>query len=133
MRDNQQQEEELEINMTPMLDIVFIMLIFFIVTATFMKEAGIAVDKPEAVMGEQQDQASIIVAVTDKDEVWVNKHVVDIKALRPLIEKLHAENPKGTVVIEADRDARAGLMVAVADAIQAAGVPKVAVSTEERR
>ncbi len=133
MRDNQQQEEELEINMTPMLDIVFIMLIFFIVTATFMKEAGVAVDKPEAVMGEQQDQASIIVAVTDKDEVWVNKHVVDIKALRPLIEKLHAENPKGTVVIEADRDARAGLMVAVADAIQAAGVPKVAVSTEERR
>ena len=128
-----QQEEELEINMTPMLDIVFIMLIFFIVTATFMKEAGITVEKPEALTGERQDQASIIVAVTDKDEVWVNKQVVDIKALRPLIEKLHAENPKGTVVIEADRDARAGLMIAVADAIQAAGVGTVAVSTEERR
>ncbi len=128
-----QQEEELEINMTPMLDIVFIMLIFFIVTATFMKEAGVTVEKPEALTGERQDQASIIVAVTDKDEVWVNKQVVDIKALRPLIEKLHAENPKGTVVIEADRDARAGLMIAVADAIQAAGVGTVAVSTEERR
>lgn len=133
MRDNQQQEEELEINMTPMLDIVFIMLIFFIVTATFMKEAGVTVEKPEALTGDRQDQASIIVAVTDKDEVWVNKTVVDVKALRPLIEKLHAENPKGTVVIEADKDARAGLMIAVADAIQAAGVPKVAVSTEERR
>ncbi len=133
MRDNQQQEEELEINMTPMLDIVFIMLIFFIVTATFMKEAGVTVQKPEALTGDRQDQASIIVAVTDKDEVWVNKTVVDVKALRPLIEKLHAENPKGTVVIEADKDARAGLMIAVADAIQAAGVPKVAVSTEERR
>ncbi len=133
MRDNQQQEEELEINMTPMLDIVFIMLIFFIVTATFMKEAGVTVEKPEALTGDQQDQASIIVAVTDKDEVWVNKTVVDVKALRPLIERLHAENPKGTVVIEADKDARAGLMIAVADAIQAAGVPKVAVSTEERR
>ncbi|GIX16597.1 MAG: biopolymer transporter ExbD [Rhodothalassiaceae bacterium] len=128
-----QQEEELEINMTPMLDIVFIMLIFFIVTATFMKEAGVTVEKPEALTGERQDQASIIVAVTDKDEVWVNKQVVDIKALRPLIEKLHAENPKGTVVIEADRDARAGLMIQVADAIQAAGVGTVAVSTEERR
>ncbi len=133
MRDKQQQEEELEINMTPMLDIVFIMLIFFIVTATFMKEAGITVEKPEALTGDRQDQASIIVAVTDKDEIWVNKTVVDVKALRPLIEKLHAENPKGTVVIEADKDARAGLMIAVADAIQAAGVPKVAVSTEERR
>ena len=119
--------------MTPMLDLVFIMLIFFIVTATFMKEAGVTVQKPEALTGDRQDQASIIVAVTDKDEVWVNKTVVDVKALRPLIEKLHAENPKGTVVIEADKDARAGLMIAVADAIQAAGVPKVAVSTEERR
>ncbi len=127
------QEEEMEINMTPMLDIVFIMLIFFIVTASFIKEAGVNVRKPEAAMAEKKDQASILIAITDKDEIWINRHKVDLKSLRTNIEKLHAENPKGTIVVQADKDSKAGTMLAVTEAVKAAGVPGVAIATEEKQ
>jgi biopolymer transport protein ExbD len=100
MRDHaQKQAEENEINMTPMLDIVFIMLIFFIVTATFIKEAGVDVTKPPAVTAEKKDRASILIAVTESDEIWMNRKKVDLKSLQTNIEKLHAENPQGTIVI----------------------------------
>lgn len=132
MREHAQKEEEAEINMTPMLDIVFIMLIFFIVTATFIKEAGIVVDKPEAVTAEKQDRASILIAITDNDEIWINRQKVDLKSLRTNIEKLHAENPQGTVVVQADVRSKAGLLIAVTEAVNASGVPSVAVSTEEK-
>ncbi len=127
------QEEEMEINMTPMLDIVFIMLIFFIVTASFIKEAGVNVQKPKAATAEKKDQASILIAITDKDEIWINKHKVDLKSLRTNIEKLHAENPKGTIVVQADRDAKAGTMLAVTEVVNSAGVPNVAIATEEKQ
>ncbi len=132
MREHTQQEEEAEINMTPMLDIVFIMLIFFIVTATFIKESGITVEKPSAVTAEKQDRASILIAITDNDEVWINRQKVDIKSLRTNIEKLHAENPQGTVVVQADVRSKAGLLIAVTEAVNASGVPSVAVATEEK-
>ncbi|RMF11622.1 MAG: biopolymer transporter ExbD [Alphaproteobacteria bacterium] len=131
--DTDHQEEEMEINMTPMLDIVFIMLIFFIVTASFIKEAGVNVQKPKAVTAEKKDQASILIAITDKDEIWINKHKVDLKSLRTNIEKLHAENPKGTIVVQADKNAKAGTMLAVTEVVNAAGVPSVAIATEEKQ
>ncbi|GAK33453.1 biopolymer transport protein exbD2 [alpha proteobacterium Q-1] len=132
MRDHaQKQAEENEINMTPMLDIVFIMLIFFIVTATFIKEAGVDVTKPPAVTAEKKDRASILIAITESDEIWMNRKKVDLKSLQTNIEKLHAENPQGTIVIQADARSKAGLMIAVTEAVNDAGVPGVAVSTEE--
>lgn len=85
-----------------MLDVVFIMLIFFIVTATFIKEAGIDVDKPEAATAVVQEKASILVAIDAEDRVWINRRQVDVRSVRSIIERLHAENPKGTVVIQAD-------------------------------
>ena len=128
MRDHSQKEEEAEINMTPMLDIVFIMLIFFIVTAVFIKEAGIDVEKPAAQTAISQELASILIAVTANDEVWINRRRADVKAVRSIIEKLHAENPKGTVVIQADDRAKAGLTLEVMEAARQAGVPNVAIA-----
>jgi biopolymer transport protein ExbD len=78
-----------------MMDVVFIMLIFFIVTATFIKEAGIDVDKPEAATAVVQEKASILVAIDAEDRVWINRRQVDLRSVRSIIERLHAENPEG--------------------------------------
>ena len=132
MRDHaQKQEEEAEINMTPMLDIVFIMLIFFIVTAVFVKESGTTVTKPSAESAITQKQVSVLVAVKANDEVWINGNAVELTAVRTTIEKLHAENPKGSIAIQADERAKAGIVFKVYDAIRSAGVEKIAIATEK--
>ena len=97
-----QEEEESEINLTPMLDVVFIMLIFFIVTASFIKEAGIQVSRPDAFTADKQENAAILVAISPNDEIWIDRREVEPKNLRTHIERLHAENPKGALVIQAD-------------------------------
>lgn len=118
MRDHAQKDEDAEINMTPMLDIVFIMLIFFIVTAVFVKEAGFTVVKPEAETALQQRQVSILIAIRPNDDVWINRQVVDLSAVRTTVEKLHAENPKGSVAIQADRQSKSGIALEVYDAVK---------------
>ena len=120
--------EESNVDITPMLDVVFIMLIFFIVTATFIKEAGIDVDKPEAATAVVQEKASILVAIDAKDQVWINRRQVDLRSVRSIIERLHAENPKGTVVIQADRESRNDTLVRVMDASRRAGVYDIALA-----
>ncbi|MEM1189506.1 MAG: biopolymer transporter ExbD [Pseudomonadota bacterium] len=116
------------VDITPMLDVVFIMLIFFIVTATFIKEAGIDVDKPEAATAVVQEKASILVAIDGEDRVWINRRQVDLRSVRSIIERLHAENPKGTVVIQADRDSRNDTLVQVMDSSRRAGVYDIALA-----
>jgi biopolymer transport protein ExbD len=128
MRNHAQESDDLEINLTPMLDVVFIMLIFFIVTAVFVKEAGVRVDKPSAVNALAQDKVSILIAITANDKIWINRQEVDVKAVRSIVEKLHSENPKGTVSIQADQKAKAGVTLDVMDAVRKAGVPQVAIS-----
>ncbi len=131
MRDHaQQQGEEDEINMTPMLDIVFIMLIFFIVTAVFVKEAGVTVVKPVAETALIQKQVSILIAVKPNDEIWINRQKVELTSVRTSVEKLHAENPKGSVAIQADEESKAGLVMKVYDAVRDAGVQKIAIAAE---
>jgi biopolymer transport protein ExbD len=120
--------EEASVDITPMLDVVFIMLIFFIVTATFIKESGIDVDKPSAATAVVQEKASILVAIDADDNVWINRRQVDIRSVRSIIERLHAENPKGTVVIQADRDSRNNTLVEVMDASRRAGVYDIALA-----
>jgi biopolymer transport protein ExbD len=122
--------EKTEIQLTPMLDVTFIMLIFFIVTATFIKEAGIQVFRPEADTAISKPTVSVIVAVSRTGEIWIDKQRVDPAAVRAHIERLHAENPKGGLVIQADRDSKYEALKAVLDASRAAGVTEVAVSTE---
>ena len=111
-----------------MIDIVFIMLIFFIVTASFIKESGIDVNKPGAVTAEKKERASILVAIDDRDQVWIDKRPVDIRAARANIERLHAENPQGSVVIQADKDSKNGTLVKVMDAARQAGVDNVSLA-----
>ena len=126
----QQQEEDAEINMTPMLDVVFIMLIFFIVTAVFVKEAGVTVVKPEAETARLQKQVSVLIAVTADDEIYINQNPIKIDALLNMVEKLLAENPKGSMAIQGDEEADAVLVMKVYDAIRDAGVDKIAIATE---
>ena len=124
-------EEEATIDMTPMLDVVFIMLIFFIVTASFVKEAGIDVNRPEAAMAVKKDRANILIAITDKGEIWINKRRIDVRAVQANIERLHAENPQGTVVIQADKKATTDTLIKVMDASRAAGVYDVSIAAQE--
>ncbi len=123
-------EEQSEINLTPMLDVVFIMLIFFIVTASFIKQAGIDVTRPEALTGEQRPTVSVLVAISDTGEIWVDKKKVEPTAVRAAIERLHAENPKGSVVVQADKAAKNERLMMVLSAVRAIGISDVAVSTE---
>jgi biopolymer transport protein ExbD len=126
------EREEGNIDITPMLDVVFIMLIFFIVTATFIKESGTKVDKPRAFTGSVQDKASILIAIDADDQVWVDRQSIDVRGLRAIIERLHAENPRGSIVIQADKQSRNEVLVDVLDAATRAGVKNVAISTLER-
>ena len=130
MRKFAKADEEAEVNMTPMLDIVFIMLIFFIVTAVFVKEAGATVFKPEAETSELQVKASIMIAIKDNDEIWLNRNPIEIDAITTNVEKLHAENPRGTIVIQADKNSSAGIWMKVFDEVRKANVPKIATATE---
>lgn len=127
----QPEEEEQEINITPMLDVVFIMLIFFIVTASFVKESGIDVNKPEAATTQAKEKANILIAIDADGDIWIDRRQVDPRAVRANIERLHAENPQGTVVIQADDNARTGVLVQVMDAARLAGVYDVAIAATE--
>ncbi|WP_339722783.1 biopolymer transporter ExbD [uncultured Paraglaciecola sp.] len=128
---NLMDEEEATIDMTPMLDVVFIMLIFFIVTASFVKEAGIDVNRPEAATAVKKDRANILVAISDKGEIWINKRKVDVRAVQANIERLYAENPQGTVVIQADKKATTDVLIKVMDASRAAGILDVSIAAQE--
>lgn len=127
----QEQEEQDEINMTPMLDVVFILLIFFIVTASFVKEAGIEVNRPEAATAVKKERANILIGISDKGEIWINKRRVDVRAVQANIERLKAENPQGTVVIQADKKATTDVLIKVMDSARAAGVFDVSIAAEE--
>jgi biopolymer transport protein ExbD len=125
---NAAQEEENEINMTPMLDVVFIMLIFFIVTASFVKEAGIEVQKPSAQTAERKERASILIAIDESGDVWVDRRRVDVRAVAANVERLRAENPQGGVVIQADKESKNGKLVQVMDAVRRAGVEDISLA-----
>ena len=123
-------EEEQEINLTPMLDVVFIMLIFFIVTASFIKEAGVQVERPDAPTGERQEDAAILIAIRENDEIWIDRKETDPRGVRGVIERLHAENPKGSIVIQADENSTNEMLVVVMEAAKQAGVSNVAIATD---
>jgi biopolymer transport protein ExbD len=126
-----QVEEESEINITPMLDVVFIMLIFFIVTATFVKEAGIEVNRPDAATATKAENANILIAIGANNDIWIDRRMVDIRSVRPNIERLHAENPQGSVVIQADKESKTDTLIQVMDASRQAGVFNVSIAAQE--
>ncbi len=128
---NNYEDNEASVDITPMMDVVFIMLIFFIVTATFVKQAGIEVNQPQASTAVVQEKANILIAIDADNTIWINRREVDFRSLRPNIERLHAENPKGTVVIQADRESKNEVLVQVMDASRRAGVFDIAIAARE--
>jgi biopolymer transport protein ExbD len=131
MFNQNQAEEESEINITPMLDVVFIMLIFFIVTATFVKESGIDVNRPDAATATKQEKANILIAIAANNTIWIDRRQIDIRSVRPNIERLHAENPQGTVVIQADKESKTDTLIQVMDASRQAGVYNVSIAAQD--
>ncbi len=123
-------QDEAQIDMTPMLDIVFIMLIFFIVTASFVKESGITVDKPIAETSEKRPKANIFIGIDQNGDIYMLKNKVDKEAVKAGLEVMLLENPESTVVVQADSRADAGVLLKVLDSARAAGVKNVSVAAD---
>lgn len=132
MRRRHFNEDEAEINITPMLDVVFIMLIFFIVTTSFVKETGVSINRPSSSQAKKVTKGNILIAIKESGEIWINKRKVDIRAVRSVVEKMHAENPEGSAVIIADRGSRTGDLVIVMDQIKAAKVEKISIAATKQ-
>lgn len=132
MRRPSKQEEEKVADLTPMLDVVFIMLIFFIVTATFIKETGVEVNRPDTETAVMKKTVSLLVGVAPDSAIWIDKKKVDIRNVRPTMERLHAENPKGGLVIQADGESKVEKVLAIMDAARAIGINQVAIAGEQK-
>ena len=124
------QTEEAEINITPMLDIVFIMLIFFIVTTSFTKETGAVIAKPIADQAAALRNGTILIGIKSNDDIWMSKRLVELREVRSMVESAKAENPKGSVVIVADKDSRIGTITQIMDQVRLAGIEGIAISAE---
>ncbi|AHK15917.1 MAG: biopolymer transporter ExbD [Thalassolituus sp.] len=120
-----------DIDITPMLDIVFIMLIFFIVTTSFVKESGISVNRPSAETAEQKTGSNLLVAIRANGEIWIDRRVVDVRSVRANIERMKADNPEGAAIIQADEFAPSGLLVKVMDQIRLAGITNISIAARE--
>lgn len=125
------EQDSAQIDMTSMMDVVFIMLIFFIVTTSFVKEAGIEVNRPTAASAERQERGNIMIAVSESGAIWIDGRQVDLRAVRANVERLRAENPEGAVVIQADEASRTGILLQVMDQVRLAGVHNVAVAASK--
>ena len=119
-----------EINMTPLIDMVFILLIFFIVTSSFVKETGVDVNRPSAKTAVKKERANILISIRANDEIWMDKRQIDRRAVRANVERMHAENPEGSVIILADEEAKTGLLIEVMDQARLAGVSNVSIAAE---
>jgi len=122
--------EEAEINITPMLDIVFIVLIFFIVTTSFTKETGASIIKPMAEQAVALQNGTILIGVRPNDEIWMAKRQIELREVRQMVERAKAENPEGSVVIIADRGSKIGVVTQVMDQVRLAGIEGVSISAE---
>ncbi len=127
----QSEDNDDDVNMTPLLDIVFIMLIFFIVTSTFVKEPGVDLIRPEATTASDRKAASIIIGVSSEDEIYINGEIVELSEVRSIVQQMRTENPKGTAVIQADVKSKTRLLVDIVTQVRATGISDVAVSTED--
>ena len=125
------QEEETEINITPMLDVVFIMLIFFIVTTSFIKETGIDPNRPEAETATANTHGNILIAISEFDQVWMNKGQVELAQIRAMVESAVAEIPESSVIIIADEKASTGILIDLMDQVRLGGVANIMVAAKE--
>lgn len=124
------QEEDAKIDITPMLDVVFIMLIFFIVTASFIKESGAKVTKPSAENTAKHPRATVLLAIDENNEIWLDRRVIDPRAIKANISRLLAESPEGEVIVQADVESEAKTVLEVVDKLRDAGIPVATISTK---
>jgi biopolymer transport protein ExbD len=122
------ESEETGIDLAPMLDFVMNLLIFFIITTSFVKEAGITVTRPEAETAEDQQNGNILIAIRPNGDVWMDKRQVDVSEVRSIIERLHVERPDDTVVLIADRESETGVLTKVMDQVKLGGVKDVSIA-----
>ncbi len=123
------ESEETGIDLAPMLDFVLNLLIFFIITTSFVKEAGITVTRAEALTAEHKDSGNILIAIRPNGEIWMDKRHVDVREVRSVVERLHVERPDDTVVLIADRDSPTGMLNQVMDQVKLGGVSEVSIAT----
>jgi biopolymer transport protein ExbD len=128
-RRHAEESDETGIDLAPMLDFVLNLLIFFIITTSFIKEAGIVVNKQEAMTAESKESGNILIAIRPNGDIWMDKRRVDIKEVRPSIERLHVERPEDTVVIIADRESDTNTLTQVMDQVKLGGVSEVSIAT----
>lgn len=128
-RRSEAEDEAGAIDLTPMLDVVFIMLIFFIVTASFIKEPGVDIDRPDATTAIGV-KTPILVAITGDNKVWINKSEIDVRQIKTQLQILISETPKGRVVIQADKEASIKTLTEVAQIARELGVGNISVSAE---
>ncbi|GAD80839.1 ExbD/TolR family protein [Vibrio ezurae] len=124
-----QRNDEAQVDMTSMLDIVFIMLIFFIVTSSFVRESGVEVNRPQAANATSQQDAGIFIAITDNNLVYIDKRLIDVERVQATLENLLIDKPDASVVIQADKFAFNGTVVQVMDGVKGAGIEKIALAT----
>jgi biopolymer transport protein ExbD len=132
MRRRTTQVDDKVADLTPMLDVVFIMLIFFIVTATFIKETGVEINRPDTKTAEMKKTVSLLVGFGSDSGIWIDKTKADIRNDRPTMERLHAENPKGGLVIKADSISKVEKVLAIMDAAHQIGITQVAIASEQK-
>ncbi|HUG98621.1 MAG TPA: biopolymer transporter ExbD [Gammaproteobacteria bacterium] len=129
-RRHAEKQDDTEVNITPMLDIVFIMLIFFIVTTSFIRETGIDPRRPEAVSAAQKERGNILIGVSAGGQIWMDKRPVELGAVRQMVEQARSESPESTVVIVADERASTGLVIDLMDQVRRGGVLNISVAAQ---
>ncbi len=118
----------IELNMAPLIDMVFILLIFFLVTTSFVKETGVDVNRPVAATAVKKEKSDILVGITKDDRIFMDKREIDIRAVRANVERALAENPEASVVIVADRESRTGIAIKVMDGCRIAGAKNISIA-----
>ena len=128
MLDRRQRNESVELNMTPLIDMIFILLIFFMVTASFVRESGVEIERPVAHNSESRNP-SVVVSIDSANTIWIDNRSVDVRAVQAWMTNFLSESPEGVVIIAADTASRTGVAIQVLDACRSAGVKNVSVST----
>jgi len=124
---HQRPEEEIGIDLAPMLDFVLNLLIFFIITTSFVREAGITVNRAEAATASHDDSGNILIAIRANGEIWMDRRQVDLREVRPIVERMHVERPDDSVVVIGDKLAPAGILAQVMDEVKLGGIEEVSV------
>lgn len=124
--------DPVHINVVPLIDVMFFLVLFFVATASFVKEGGIEINRPTAQTAVRQENSNLIIVIDKNGDIWIDNQQIDIRTIRAHIEHLHAQNAEGTVIILADKETRTGATVDVLDQVRLAGVSNIAIAAERK-